>query len=67
MPSELKQAILASVWVLLICVAAVAAGVTSAPAVAGVAVIALVPALVMRRLWRDPPETMSETIRDARR
>jgi hypothetical protein len=67
MQRETYQAILATAWVLIICVAALAAGVTSAPAITGVAALALVPALVMRQLWRDPPPTMSEAIRDARK
>jgi len=67
MQRDVHQTILASAWMLLICVAAGAAGVTSVPALAAIAVITLMPALVMRRLWRDPPQTMSEAIRDARR
>lgn len=67
MQREIYQAILVTVWVLIICVAALAAGVTSVPAITGVAVLAVMPALVMRQLWRDPPPTMSEAIRDARK
>jgi hypothetical protein len=67
MQREHYQIVLASVWILAIAVAAIAIGVTSVSAFAAIAVIALGPPLVMQRLWREPAETMSESIRDARR
>ena len=67
MQREMYQVTIASVWVLLISVAAVASGVTSLWGLVSVTLIALMPVLVMRRFWRDPPQTMSEAIREARR
>ena len=67
MKREYYQLVLAIVWILTIGVAAIALDVTSASAFAVVAVTALVPPVVMQLLWRDPPESMSESIREARR
>ena len=61
------QAVLSSMWVLTICAAAIVTGVASPWALAFVAVVALLPPVAMQLLWRDPPETMSESIRQARR
>ena len=67
MKREHYQAVLAGVWISTIGLAGLVAGVTSVSAVAAVAVVALAPPLVMQLLWRDPPETLSESIRQARR
>ena len=66
MKREHYQAYVASIWVLAICVAAIVGGATSVPAFAVVALLALAPPLVMQRLWREPSQTLSESIRDAR-
>jgi len=67
MKRETYGAAVASGWVLAVSVAALATGVTSPGALAGYAIVALVPSTVMHLLWRDPPQTMSEAIREARR
>lgn len=53
------------VWVLVLGAAAYAANVTSASAWAVLAIFALLPPVVMLRLWRDPPQTVSESIHKA--
>ena len=67
MKREHYQLVIASVWVVTVLLAALAAGVTSLSGFGVVAVVGLVPPLVMQLTWRDPPETMSEIIRHARR
>ena len=61
------QTVLAGIWILAISVAAIAAGVRSVSTFAFVAVVAVLPLVVMQLLWHDPPETMSESIHQARR
>jgi len=57
----------AALWVLIVSGVAVAAGAASAPALGAFALVALMPPIVMQRLWREPPQTTSEAIREARR
>jgi len=59
--------ILAAVWLLVAVVVGVAAGVTSAGGRVALAALGLLPPLAMLLLWNDPPETMSERIRQGRR
>ena len=54
-------------WVVTVCLAGIAAGVHSPANWALVFAVALVPSIVMMWWWNDPRETMSETIREARR
>jgi hypothetical protein len=54
-------------WVLVACTLGIATGMTALPALALLVVLALVPPLVMMRLWTDPPQTIAESIHQARR
>jgi predicted phage tail protein len=67
MQRESYQVVLASIWVLAIGLSALAAGVASVPALVVVGIVALAPPVVMQLLWRDPPQTMTESIRQAKR
>lgn len=58
---------LAAVWVFTACAAGLTVGVTSMSAWSVVAAIALLPPLVMLRFWQYPPQSISESIREARR
>ena len=58
---------LATVWVLAACTLGIAIGVASMPALAALSVIALLPPLIMLRLWNDPPQSISERVREVRR
>jgi len=57
----------AALWILTAGVTAVVAGVTSPGGLVVVAGFGLVPPLLMLRWWNDPPQTLSESIREARR
>jgi hypothetical protein len=57
----------AAVWVFTLCAVGFAAGVTSISGWMALAALALVSLVILQRLWRDPPQTMSESIREARR
>ncbi len=61
-----KEAI-AALWVLALCAAGVAAGITAISSWVALATLAVVSLVMMKWLWRDPPQTMSESIRQARR
>ena len=54
-------------WALVVCVAAVALGISSISNWIVVASVGMVPPLVARSFWRVPGQTISESIRDARR
>ena len=66
---RLKQIkrVFGSVWVLVAVVVGVAAGVRSTGGFVALAALGLLPPLALILLWNDPPETMSESIRDGRR
>jgi hypothetical protein len=49
------------------CLVAIAIGTNTATNWLAVAVVAVVPPLVARRFWRQPEQTMSESIQEARR
>jgi hypothetical protein len=53
-------------WVVAVGVAATALGLTSVTHWVVAAVVAAVPPTVIRRLWRVPERTLSESINDAR-
>ena len=57
----------ASAWVLFAVVVGLAAAVSSTGGLVALAALGLLPPLALMLLWNDPPETMSESIRDARR
>jgi hypothetical protein len=61
------KATVAALWVLGAGMTAVAAGVTSPGGLALVAGFGLVPPVLMLRWWSEPPQTLSESIREARR
>jgi hypothetical protein len=54
-------------WAIVVCLAALAIGINSVSNWIVVAAVAVVPPLVARSLWRAPDQTISESIRDARR
>lgn len=58
---------IAAVWILAAGVTGVMAGVTSVGAVSLLIVVGLLPPLIMLFRWRDPPQTLSESIQEARR
>ena len=67
MVSENTKTLLFAGWAIMVCLAAIAAGVTSVPYWMVVACVALVPPLVARRFWHAPEQTISESIDNARR
>jgi hypothetical protein len=67
MSSETIKTLVFVVWVIGICSAAIASGITSVPNWIVVACTAIVPPVVVRQFWRAPDQTISESIRDARR
>lgn len=54
-------------WLLALCAVGLAAEMTSVLGWTVLAGLAVLPPLVMLRLWSGPPESMSESIREARR
>jgi len=54
-------------WPIAVLLEAVAIGITSVPNWVAVAGLAVVPPLVVRRFWRAPEQTISESINEARR
>lgn len=67
MVSENKKTQIFVAWAILVCLAALALGIHSVSNWVVVASLAVVPPLVARSFWRVPDETISESIRDARR
>lgn len=65
--SEKTKTLLFVAWPIAVLLAAVAIGITSVPNWVEVAGIAVVPPLVVRRFWRAPEQTISESINEARR
>ena len=53
-------------WVLAMVFIGVAADITSAWGWTFIAGIALIPPVIMMGMWTEPPQTMSESIRNAR-
>ena len=58
---------MAAGYVIAVSGAALAIGVTSGAGLVAFAALALLPAGALLVLWNDPPQSMSETIRTARR
>ena len=67
MPSEKTKTLLFVAWMIVVCLAAGVAGITSVSNWIVVAAVAIVPLFVVRYFWRAPERTMSESISDARR
>ena len=61
------KAVVATVWVLAVCLAAIAGNLNSLPSWLVLAGVAILPPIVMMWRWNDPPQTMSEIIQEARR
>lgn len=61
------KSLIAGAWILAAGVTGVMAGVTSVGAVSLLVVVGLLPPLIMLFRWRDPPQTLSESIQAARR
>ena len=61
------KSLIAGVWILAAGVTGVVAGVTSVGAVGLLVVVGLLPPFIMLLRWRDPPQTLSESIQEARR
>jgi hypothetical protein len=57
----------ASAWVLFAVVVGLAAAVSSTGGLVALPALGRLPPLALMLLWNDPPETMSESIRDGRR
>jgi len=64
---EYLKVTFAALCLLLACVAGLALDVTTPSAWAVLAILAVIPSVVMRRLCVPPPQTLSESIREARR
>ena len=58
---------MATLWVVGALLVGVVAQMTSAAGLIVLAAVSLLPALAMLLLWNDPPQTMSESIREGRR
>ena len=54
-------------WTIVVCLVALAIGINSVSNWVIVACLAVVPPLVARSFWRAPDQTISESVRDARR
>ena len=67
MQLEHTKAMLAGAWILAAIVLGVVGGVTSVGARLVLAGVALVPPLAILLFWHGPSQTMSESIRQARR
>ena len=70
MPLTSIKAVVATVWVLVVCLAGIAwnlTTLTSVPSWLVLAGVALLPPIVMVWQWNDPPQSMSEIIQEARR
>jgi len=57
----------AAIWISMALVIGVLAGVRSVGGIALLAGLGLLPPLVMLLRWKDPPQTLSESINKARR
>jgi hypothetical protein len=61
------KAVVATAWVLVVCLAAIAGNLNSLPSWLVLAGVAILPPIVMMWRWNNPPQTMSEIIQEARR
>jgi hypothetical protein len=67
MELENTKRVVAAAWILVAGVAGFVANITSITAWGLLAAVGLGPPLIMLLLWKNPPQTMSESIREARR
>jgi uncharacterized membrane protein YhdT len=65
--SDNTKTLLFIAWSIAVFLAAIAIGITSVPNWVVVACVAVVPPLVVRRFWRAPQQTITESIHEARR
>jgi hypothetical protein len=65
--SENTKTLLFIAWSIAVFLAAIAIGITSVLNWIVVACVAVAPPLVVRRFWRAPEQTISESINEARR
>ena len=65
--SENNKTQLFVAWAIVVCLVALAVGINSVSSWIVVAAVAVVPPFVARSFWRAPDQTISESIRDARR
>ena len=63
----LAEKAFAAVWVVALGAAGVAAGVTATFSWIALATLALISLVMMKRLWREPAQTMSESVQQVRR
>ena len=64
MKLQYKKAICAAAWVCIVCSVGLLVQLTSRTAWIVIAALAVLPPLVMMRYWNDPPQSMSESIRE---
>lgn len=67
MPLQYTKVTIAVLWVLAAGIVGMATGVTSAAAWALMVMIGVLPPAVMLLLWKEPPQSMAESIRSGRR
>ena len=67
MLSENNKTQLFVAWAIVVCLVALSIGINSVSNWVVVACLAVVPPFVARSFWRAPAQTISESIRDARR
>jgi hypothetical protein len=67
MLSDNNKTLLLAGWAVVVCLAALALGTDSVRNWMVVASVAVVPPLVVRRFWRVPDQSISESIHNARR
>lgn len=65
--SDNNKTLLFVAWAIVVCLAALTIGISSVSYWIVVLCLAIVPPLVARNFWRAPDQTISESIRDARR
>lgn len=61
------KVVVAAVWILAVCLAGFAGSLASMSSWLVLAGVAFLPPAVMMWRWTDPPQSMSESIREARR
>jgi hypothetical protein len=67
MSSNTTKTLVLVSWPVVVCLVALAIGITSIPHWMVVACVAIVPPSIARRFWHAPEQTISESINDARR
>ena len=67
MNKELTKATLTAIWLLAIVGIAYGANITSTANWIALVCFTIIPPIAMWRFWREPPQTMSESIQEARR